>query len=130
MNTTRLLLLTLFVAGPSAITLAQPKTLTTTNPQTMVSVARTQQSPDSLQVYVGTYETAPAQRLTISLAGEKLYILPPGEDTKTELKQISETEFDVVGETAHLLFKKDAAGQVVQVELRFGNGASATARKL
>ena len=86
--------------------------------------------PDSLQRYVGDYEIAPGQRLSVSLSEGKLYILPPGETTKAELKSVNEAEFDVVGEEAHLLFKKDNMGQVIQVELRFGNGASATAKKM
>ena len=129
MTTSRLLLRWFLLAGPATVTMAQPTMLTSTKAQTRVPIVNLRNASDSLQAYVGTYEITSAQRLTISLAGEKLYILPPGEDAKTELKQISETKFDVVGETAHLLFKKNAAGQVWQVELQFGNGASATAKK-
>ncbi len=84
---------------------------------------------DSLQQYVGQYEIAPDQQLTVSASDGKLYILPPGETTKVELKPVSETQFDVAGENAHLSFKKDYAGNVLQVEISFGNGASATAKK-
>lgn len=131
MKITRLLLLTLLLTGSWAIAKTQPETLAAENRQiTSTGVNIEYKAADSLQVYVGTYEIAPGQRLTISLDGEKLYILPPGEAAKTELKRISKTEFEVVGETAHLLFTKNVAGQVWQVELKFGNGASATAKKL
>lgn len=100
----------------------------TTQPTT--SAAATGGVLDSLQAYAGAYEIAPGQRLTVSLSDGKLYILPPGETTKVELKPVHESEFEVVGEAAHLLFKRDHAGQVQHVEVRFGNGASATAKKM
>ena len=85
---------------------------------------------DSFQLYVGRYEIAPDQQLTVSFADGKLYILPPGETTKVELKPVNDVEFDVVGETAHLVFRKDQTGKVLEVKISFGNGASATAKKV
>ena len=104
----------------------QLKTPQTTTP----AVTKPSEEPISLQLYVGAYEIAPSQQLTVSLSEGKLYILPPGETTKAELKQVNGSEFDVIGETARLFFKRNPSGQIVQVEVSFGNGASAIAKKM
>jgi hypothetical protein len=87
-------------------------------------------SDTALQRYVGTYEIAPGQRLSISLSNDTLYVLPPGETTKAALKLVTDDEFVVVGEEAHLFFKKDPTGQILAIEVRFGNGASVTGKKV
>jgi hypothetical protein len=87
------------------------------------------QHPDTLQRYVGEYELAPDQRLTVSLVADTLYILPPNETTKAALKPIGNLQFAVAGEEAQLFFKQDAAGKVTAVEIRFGNGASALGKR-
>lgn len=87
------------------------------------------QHPDTLQRYVGEYELAPDQRLTVSLVADTLYILPPNETTKAALKPMGDLQFAVAGEAAQLFFKQDAAGKVTAVEIRFGNGASARGQR-
>jgi hypothetical protein len=94
------------------------------------SVAKLSGVADSLQRYIGSYEIAPGQQMTVSLSDGKLYILPPGETTKAELKRVNDSEFVVAGEEARLFFKSDQTGAVLQVEVRFGNGASATGKKV
>jgi hypothetical protein len=89
-----------------------------------------QQKSDSLQRYVGTYELAPGQQLTVSLLANILYILPPNETAKTALKAVGYNEFVVVGEEAHVVFTQDSTGQITAVKIRFGNGASTTGKKL
>jgi hypothetical protein len=84
----------------------------------------------TFQRYVGIYEIAPGQRLSISLSNDTLYVLPPGETTKAALKLVTDDEFVVVGEEAHLFFKKDPTGQILAIEVRFGNGASVTGKKV
>ncbi len=97
---------------------------------TFSAAAKPDEVADSLFLYTGGYEIGPGQRLIVSLSEGTLYLLPPGETKKVPLKPVDEAEFEVVGEAAHLAFKKDTAGKVLSVEVRFGNGGSATARKL
>ncbi|GAB3740586.1 hypothetical protein [Spirosoma jeollabukense] len=89
-----------------------------------------QQKSDSLHRYVGTYELAPGQQLTVSLVTNVLYILPPNETAKASLREIGPNKFEVVGEEAHLVFTQAPGGQITAVEIRFGNGAAATGKKL
>ncbi|GAB3759227.1 DUF3471 domain-containing protein [Spirosoma pomorum] len=87
-------------------------------------------SDTTLQRYVGAYEVAPGQQLSISLSNDTLYVLPPGETAKSALKLVTDDEFIVVGEEARLFFKRNTAGQILAVEVRFGNGASVTGKKV
>ncbi|ARK12878.1 acetylxylan esterase [Fibrella sp. ES10-3-2-2] len=102
-----------------------------TTPQASASTSPARElTEEDLAAYVGTYELAPGQQLSVSLANGKLAITPPGETTRVDLKPVYETEFEVVGQPAHLVFRKDSAGKVLAVEVRFGNGGSTTAKKL
>lgn len=87
------------------------------------------ESTDSLERYAGEYEIGPGEQLKISVSDGKLFLLPPGETNKAELKWVRESEFAVVGEPAQVFFRADHSGQVTEVEVRFGNGASTKARK-
>ncbi|MBO0952513.1 alpha/beta hydrolase family protein [Fibrella forsythiae] len=102
----------------------------TTPPASSSAISNLEVTAQALATYVGTYEIAPGQQLSVSFANGKLAITPPGETTKVDLKPVREAEFEVVGQPAHLVFRKDAAGKVLAVEVRFGNGGSATAKKL
>jgi hypothetical protein len=76
------------------------------------------------------YELAPGQQLTISLSNSKLYLLPPGETAKAQLEWVKDLEFNVAGEEAKVVFQQDHTGKIHQVEIRFGNGRSTTAKKV
>ena len=84
---------------------------------------------DSLEQYAGSYEIRPNGQLTVSSADGKLFILPPGETDKAELKWIKGAEYEVVGQQARVIFRKDEQGHVKGLEVHFGNGNSASARK-
>jgi len=134
MKTTNALLIAIssLVLTQSAFCFARPNG-STSDPLTTQAIRGwsgwTTESTDSLERYAGDYEMGPGEQLKISVSDGKLYLLPPGETNKAELKWVRESEFAVEGEQARVFFRADNSGQVTEVEVRFGNGASATAKK-
>jgi len=85
-------------------------------------------NPQILNAYVGQYEIAPNQFVTIILEGNKLMGVMTGQ-AKVELSPASETRFVVKEANAEVDFFKDGQGRVTHLILRF-NGEEMRGRKI
>ena len=84
-------------------------------------------SPQILNAYVGQYEIAPNQIVTITLEGGRLMGVMTGQP-KVELSATSETRFVVREADAVIDFIKDEQGRVTQLILRL-NGEEMRVRR-
>ena len=85
-------------------------------------------APDVLERYVGEYEFAPGETLTISREGDGL-AAQPGRGQKLPLRPFAEAEFFVEDADLEIAFLEDA-GRVTALELRPLGGGSNRAKKV
>ena len=97
-------------------------------PETMQQATAVKVSPQILNAYVGEYEIAPNQIVTITLEGDKLMGVMTGQP-KVELSPASETRFVVKEANAEVNFFKDEQGRVTHLILRF-NGEEMRGKKI
>ena len=97
-------------------------------PETMQQIVTVNISLQILNAYVGEYEIAPNQFITITLEADKLMGVMTGQP-KVELTPGSETRFTVKEANAEVNFFKDEQGRVTYLILRL-NGDDMRGRKI
>jgi len=85
-------------------------------------------SPQILNAYVGEYEIAPNQRITITLEGNNLMGVMTGQP-KVGLSPVTETSFTVKEADAKINFVKDEQGRITHLILIL-NGEEMRAKKI
>ncbi|MGH9751920.1 MAG: DUF3471 domain-containing protein, partial [Blastocatellia bacterium] len=96
--------------------------------ETMSQPAPISLTPQTLSDYIGVYEIAANQLVTITLEGDRLMGTMTGQP-KVELSPASETWFIVKDANAEARFIKDAQGRVTHLIIRL-NGDDLRARKI
>jgi len=86
--------------------------------------------PKLYDAYVGQYELAPGDVITITREDDKLMYQETGLKTRIELMPENETTFFMKGLTGQNIFVRDAKGQVTHLIFRHPDGQEIKAKKI